>query len=402
MRIPKDGFFTHQVMWDGWVDIERPAAHILGHWNYTPEVKKPIHIVSSADAVELFLNGRSLGRGKQQYRFLFTVDNVQWEPGTLRAVGYDAAGKQVCETSHTTAGAPAAIKLTSWTRPGGALADGSDVALIQFEIVDAQGNRCPTAMNLVNFALQGPAEWRGGIAHGPDNYILAKSLPAECGVNRVLVRSTPQPGRITLTASAEGLAPATLTLDTQAVPMTDGLSTRFPAADLPSNLSRGPTPAGPSFTPSRRAIKIARATAGSNPATAARSFDDNEESNWSSEGPVRNAWIEYTFDAPATISEIALKLGAWRTRSYPLRITLDGKEVYAGATRRSLGYVTLTFPPARGQTLRIEMLGSPKENDDFNIVEITGLKEAAGTATEGRGTLNIVETEIYERLTPER
>ncbi|MDO7785599.1 DUF4982 domain-containing protein, partial [Escherichia coli] len=63
MRIPKDAFFAHKVMWDAWVDVEKPAAHIIGHWNYQPGVRKPVHVVSSAEAVELFLNGRSLGRG---------------------------------------------------------------------------------------------------------------------------------------------------------------------------------------------------------------------------------------------------------------------------------------------------------------------------------------------------
>src|ERR671914_196902 len=37
MRLPKDGFFAHQVMWNGWVDVERPRIHIVGHWNYKPD-----------------------------------------------------------------------------------------------------------------------------------------------------------------------------------------------------------------------------------------------------------------------------------------------------------------------------------------------------------------------------
>ncbi|RNF30793.1 beta-galactosidase, partial [Massilia aurea] len=49
MRIPKDAFFAHQVMWDGWVDVERPRAHIVGHWNYAPGTVKPVHVISSAE-----------------------------------------------------------------------------------------------------------------------------------------------------------------------------------------------------------------------------------------------------------------------------------------------------------------------------------------------------------------
>src|SRR5438093_974597 len=98
------------------------------------------------------------------------------------------------------AGEPAAIRLTPHTGPQGLQADGADLALVDVEVVDAQGNRCPTALNLINFALSGPAEWRGGIASAqtgtrPDNYILSKSLPVEGGVNRVIVRALAQAGK---------------------------------------------------------------------------------------------------------------------------------------------------------------------------------------------------------------
>jgi beta-galactosidase len=63
MRIPKDGYYAHQVMWDGWVDVEHPRAHIVGHWNYAPGTVKDVFVASSADSVELSLNGKSLGKG---------------------------------------------------------------------------------------------------------------------------------------------------------------------------------------------------------------------------------------------------------------------------------------------------------------------------------------------------
>ena len=59
------------------------------------------------------------------------------------------------------------------------MADGADMALIDVEVVDAQGNRCPTALNPIQFEVTGPAEWRGGIAQGPDNCILSIMLPLE-------------------------------------------------------------------------------------------------------------------------------------------------------------------------------------------------------------------------------
>lgn len=54
MRIFKDPYFAHQVMWDGWVDIEKPRIYIVGHWNYESDVVKPVYVVANTDSVSLF------------------------------------------------------------------------------------------------------------------------------------------------------------------------------------------------------------------------------------------------------------------------------------------------------------------------------------------------------------
>lgn len=69
MRIPKDSYFAHQVMWDGWVDTENPRLHIVGHWNYEPGVVKPVYVVSNTDSVALFLNGKPMGQAQRDYHF---------------------------------------------------------------------------------------------------------------------------------------------------------------------------------------------------------------------------------------------------------------------------------------------------------------------------------------------
>ena len=91
------------------------------------------------------------------------------------------------------------------------------MALIDVEVVDKDGNRCPTALNMINFDLTGPAEWRGGIAQGPENYILSKSLPVEGGVNRVLLRSTTKAGKIVLGERAAGLKSAADRIDLKTI-----------------------------------------------------------------------------------------------------------------------------------------------------------------------------------------
>ena len=400
VRLPKDGFYAHQVMWDGWVDVERPRAHIVGHWNYRPGTKKNVYVISSADKVELFVNGKSLGTGEQSSRFLYTFKDVEWQPGTLSAVGYDAAGGKVAEASKKTAGPPAAVRLTVRTRPGGMRADGSDVALVDVEVVDAEGNRCPVALDTINFTLTGPAEWRGGIAQGPDNYILSKSLPVENGVNRVIVRSTTKAGRVTLSASAEGLKPASVGLASRTARVTDGLAREMPGDGLPSFLGRGPTPAGQPFVVTRRPVKLAGTAAGANADKVAASFDDNEMTEWASDRNLSNGWVRYDFGRQATVSEVVLKLRGWRTLSYPVRVLVDDRVVFEGNTPRSLGYVHLAFTPVAGQSLKIELTGTPSNRDAFGqIVEIPGTPDAnsaAGRGGDARGTLAVIEIEVYE------
>jgi hypothetical protein len=401
VRLPKDSYFAHQVMWDGWVDVERPRTHIIGHWNYAPGTKKNVYVISSADKVELFVNGKSLGYSEQSSRFLNTFRDVSWQPGMIKAVGYDTQGLQITEASKQTAGQPVAIRLTPRTSPRGLRADGADVALVDVEVIDAAGRRCPTALNLITFSLAGPAEWRGGIAQGPDNYILAKSLPVENGVNRVIIRSTPIPGKVVLSANAEGLRPAAVEIVVQPVQAIDGLSRIMPDDGLAVNLEGGPTPATPSFRVTRKTVHITHASAGANEAQAVRSFDDNETTEWSSDGRLANGWIKYDFAQPSSVSEVTLRLTGWRTQSYPLRILVDDKVVFAGDTPRSLGYVTFAFPPVTGRSLRLELTGSASNRDAFgNIIEIPGTPDPQSGASKGgaKVTLSVIELEIYRPL----
>ena len=396
MRLPKDGFFAHQVMWDGWVDVERPRAHIIGHWNYEPGTTKDVFVVSSADRVELFVNNKSLGFGSRSSGFLYTFKDVAWQAGVIKAVGYDRTRRKICETEIRTAGQPAAIRLTVRTGPGGLRADGADLALVDVEVVDARGQRCPTALNMIDFLLAGPAEWRGGIAQGPDNYILAKSLPVECGINRVMLRSTLNSGKIVLTAAANGLQSARVEIPSRPFAKSNGLSLEMPEAGLSANLTRGATPPGLPLRMSRRAVQIVKTSAGANASKAALSFDDNEVTNWSNDGQLNSAWINYTLDRPATVSEVTLKLASWRTTSYPLRISVDGKVVFEGNTAPGLGYVTITFPPVRGRELKLEMTGPPRTVDSLgNIVGVLGNKDVDDKASP-KVTLTVVEIEIYE------
>ena len=422
MRIPKDAFFVHQVMWNGWVEPETPKTYIIGHWNYDASVVKPVYVVSTADSVELFLNGRSLGKGKQRYRYLFTFENVPFEPGTLEAVASDGSRYKL-----ETAGEPYQLKLTAMENPEGTKADGADMVLFQVEVLDKQGRRCPLDDRMVNFELKGEAQWVGGIAvrnnqslqrpddnrpeglldaaatkNISDNYVGATSLPVECGVNRVLVRTTTKAGVIRLTAQAEGLTKAEIKVKTKRVKSDDLLL----QLSLKGSLVRGETPLTPSYTELASGVKIVSAKAGYDSEHASRSYDDNELSEWKNDGRLSTAWITYKLEREAVVDDICMKLTGWRLRSYPLEIYAGQTLIWSGETERSLGYVHLK-PIQRITTdeITVRLKGAGKDEDAFGgIVEVT--EPAAGEldlfkAKQGGDTKNelrIVEIEFLETL----
>jgi beta-galactosidase len=223
VRLPKQAYFVYRVMQNS-----QPDIHIIGHWSYPDNTKKTVYVAANhCDTVELFLNGQSLGTAKPVTGYIYAFPNVTFAPGTLKAVAYQN-GQPVCQEELQTAGAPKSLKLVVHTGPKGLQADGADVALIDFKVVDAQGNLCPTDEARVDFQVQGPAIWRGGynsgILHSTNNLYLL----TEDGINRVAVRSTLTPGTITVTATRAGLDPASVQIESHPVAITDGLSPAMP------------------------------------------------------------------------------------------------------------------------------------------------------------------------------
>ena len=402
MRIEKDAFYAHQVMWDGWVDTEKDQTYIIGHWNYPDNTVKPVQVVSTGEEVELFLNGNSLGKGKRQYNFLFTFDNVAFKPDKLEAVSYNKAGKEISRYAVNTAGEPASLKLTAIQNPEGFHADGADMTLIQVEVVDKDGQRCPLDNRTIQFTLKGQAEWRGGIAQGKNNHILDTNLPVECGINRALIRSTTAAGKVTLTAQAKGLLSASLTLETVPVKVTGGLSTYLPQATLKGRLDRGETPSTPSYKDSKKGVRIVSAKAGSNNNDAEKSYDDIELTEWKNDGKLSTAWITYTLERDAEIDDICIKLQGWRSRSYPLEVYAGNTLIWSGNTDKSLGYIHLNVEkPVRANTITIRLKGNTSDKDAFGqIIEVEAI--AANTMelekSSSKHQLRIIEVEFLETI----
>lgn len=210
----KDRFYSYQARWRP----ELPMAHIFPHWNWPERVGQvtPVHVYTSGDEAELFLNGKSLGRkkkGRLEYRLRW--DDVVYAPGELRVVAY-RAGKEWAKDVVKTTG-PAAKLLLAADRAA-IRADGQDLSFITVTIADQEGLMVPRTHNLVKFELSGPGEivavGNGDAAsHEP---FQAKQRRAFNGLCQVIVRASPgQAGRITLKAAADNLTNAEIVVTSQ-------------------------------------------------------------------------------------------------------------------------------------------------------------------------------------------
>ena len=224
VRLPKEAFYAYRVM-----QSAQPDLHIIGHWTYPPGTKKTMYVVASGcDIVELWINGRSLGRNAAPTDgYIYAFPDVVFTPGVIKADG-TRSGKIVAQHEVRTAGPARALRLTVHAGPAGLQADGADVALVDVEVVDGQGNRCPTDEARVDFAITGPAIWRGGLNSAKLNSTNNLYLDTECGINRVSIRSTLTPGIITVTARRDGLTPATVTIKSAPVEIVGGLLRSLP------------------------------------------------------------------------------------------------------------------------------------------------------------------------------
>ncbi len=399
MRVPKDAFYAHQVMWDGWVDDLKPHTYIVGHWNYKQgETIPTVYVVSTSDSTVLVQGGKRIAPSERKYRFLNIYNNVKYTDGTLTAIGLDKQGREESRYELATAGEPAALKLSAIENPTGWKADGNDLALVQVEVVDAQGRRCPLDNRLVKFDLKGVAEWRGGVAKGKDNHVLCDTLPVECGVNRVMLRSLAKAGTVTLTAKAAGLPDAKLTLTTKSIEVKDGLATYMPSDGLKPVLDRGETPSTPSFKQWRREVPIDSAVCGSGN-DPKLSFDTYENTAWESGNKLNEAWITYTLTEDTQIDDICVKMKGFRATTYPIAVYAGDVKVWEGWTPKSLSFIHIPLKNApKSRTYTIRSLGASTTKDAFGAVRELDSRNDDKITAGGKNAIKIIEIEFLKNL----
>ncbi|HEV2436088.1 MAG TPA: beta-galactosidase GalA [Verrucomicrobiae bacterium] len=205
---PKDIYYYYQSWWQ-----DKPVLHITPHWNWPGKEGKNtlVRVFSNCQEVELFLNGKSLGKQKMGPNW-FLDWNVKYEPGELSAKGYKG-DKLVAETKDETAGSPKAIQLSP--DRGTIHADGEDCVLVTVAVTDAQSRVVPVADNLIHFALSGPGRIIGvgngdPSCHEPDICSGEWQRRVFNGLAQVIIQSSSRPGLILLTAVSPGLGKDTL------------------------------------------------------------------------------------------------------------------------------------------------------------------------------------------------
>ena len=238
VRVKKQSFDVFRVM-----QSPKPMIKIIGHWNYPKEndknylyhekrfngiyweetnktlyrnpKEKTVYVIGSyqVSKIALEVNGHKIGECETPINtFVFPFENIDvTQHGNIRAYGYDCDGNLICSDEIKTANKAAEIKLTVHTSPDGFRADGNDIAYIDVEVTDIYGNICPLCFDRIDFSISGEGVFLGGYnsgkfdGYGNESVIHKSYVYAECGTNRVFVRSTLKSGNIVLKAKMNDL-----------------------------------------------------------------------------------------------------------------------------------------------------------------------------------------------------
>ncbi len=208
----KDRFFLYQARWRP----ELPMAHILPHWNWPDRIGQitPVHVFTSGDEAELFLNGKSKGKKKmQKLEYRLRWDDVIYEPGELKVISYKR-GKKWAEETVATTGKASKIILT--VDRNNIQADGKDLAFVTAQIADENGKIIPNFIVPISFSAMGSGEVIATDNGDPASLVsfASKTRKTYSGKALAIVQSkSASPGQIKLTATSPGLTQAEMIIN---------------------------------------------------------------------------------------------------------------------------------------------------------------------------------------------
>ena len=211
---PKDRYYIYQAHWRP----DFPMAHILPHWNWPDRSGQvtPVHVFTSGDEAELFLNGKSLGRKKKEkFQYRIVWEDVAYQPGDLTVKTWKN-GKEWATADRSTTGRASQVLVAADRTE--IKADGGDLSYVTITIADDKKRLVPGSMDRLKFKVTGSAEI-AGICNGDPTSLESMqgdTLPAFNGLCQVVLRSKAgSPGPATLSVEAEGMPAAGITITTK-------------------------------------------------------------------------------------------------------------------------------------------------------------------------------------------
>jgi len=209
----KDRYYLYQSVW-----TEDPMIHLLPHWNWEGREGEvtPVFCYTNCASAELFVNDESHGKKeKKEGEYRLKWNDVIYQPGSIRVVGYDSQGNILSQKEIKTAGEPYQVELIP--DRSSIHADGEDLSFVTVRVTDQEGNLCPLADHLISFQIVGEGTLA---AVGNGNPISHESYQepqrkAFHGLCLVVVKSTSQAGRIKMVASSPELVGDRVSIQTK-------------------------------------------------------------------------------------------------------------------------------------------------------------------------------------------
>lgn len=200
-----------------WNDVKVGTTTMSDHWNRTAGSLLSLLTYTNADEVELFINGKSFGRKSNnlqdsKVRNRIAWDNVEYQPGYIEAVAYTkgrVVARHKIETTDKAVALRAVCDNTSWK------ADGEDLQHIRIEAIDRKGRLVQTAHGKVTFSLEGNADIvavDNGDLYSNELHV-GKVRSLHNGTALVILRSQRKGGKVTLTATCDGLKKTSIKMD---------------------------------------------------------------------------------------------------------------------------------------------------------------------------------------------
>jgi beta-galactosidase len=185
---PKDRYYIYKSQWRPNV----PTAHILPHWNWSKRIGEitPVHVYTSGDEAELFLNGKSLGKKKKgEFEYRLKWEDVKYQPGELKVITYKN-GKEWATDTVVTTDKPQAIEVIPSKKS--LKADGQDLIFVTIKVIDKNGNMVPTANIDLEYKIEGSAEIAGAGNGNSASNISFASLKQKTynGLALVIIKNT--------------------------------------------------------------------------------------------------------------------------------------------------------------------------------------------------------------------